>query len=84
MPQDVHALVATVVGAALGWDAKPAGAQHFVLGAKALDLFLEHPDLPGHRAATADRASPVVVCERDGAGDPDQGLVYQENLGAIA
>ena len=41
---------------------------YVVLGAKALDLFLEDGDLPGQRPAATDRGSPVVVRERDHPG----------------
>jgi hypothetical protein len=53
-----------------------------------LELFLEHRDLARERSTPANRASPVVVGERererDCACDQDQDLVHRENLGAIA
>ena len=76
MPQDLEAFVSPVVGATLGRDPLHATLEQSVLGAKALELLLEDRDLPGQGAASTDRGSPVVVRERDHAGDRDQGLMH--------
>ena len=76
MPQDLEALLSPIVGATPCRDPLHATLAHSVLGAKALGLLLEDRDLPGQRPAAANRGSPVVVRERDHAGDCDQGLMH--------
>lgn len=77
MPQDLEAFVSPVVGTTHGPYALHAGPEKGTLGAEALGLFLEDHDLPGQRPAATDRGSPVVVRERDHAGNRDQGLMHR-------
>ena len=80
VPEDVQALVATVVGAAAAGDAEEAGPQQSALRLEAGDALLQQRDLPGERAAPTDTRSPAVVGARDGRGDEEQGLVHRRNL----
>ncbi len=83
MPQDLEALLSPIVGSTLGRDTLHATLEQSFLGAKALELLLEDCDTPVQGAALADRGSPVVVRERDHAGDCDQGLMHRRIVGRL-
>ena len=75
VPEDVEAFVSPVVGAAAG-DASETRPQKLVLGGQALDMLLEESD--SHvEEAPAGPGTPLVVSERNGTGDKDQGLVHR-------
>lgn len=80
MPQDLHAFVTAVVGAPQPRHAQEPRAEQCVLGFELLDAFLQNCDRARERAAAAFGAAPVVMGQRNGASDQDEGFVHRANL----